>query len=797
MITRVRLKNWKSHEETELKLGQGTNVLVGIMGSGKSAVLEAISYGLFGTLPAVRNRKITLDDLIRKRPVKKDFLETEVGFTTPTGDEYKVKRVVERGKGTTYAELRGEDGTLIEKPNSTNVTEHVTSLLGIDYDFFERMIYAEQNQLDRFLTLEPRERRKKVDELLKINKFEKARKSTTTLVNRLKDRKADRKEDLKELEGDDEIEALSSLEEELEETKAEKDTLVKELSEIKPELEKVEKKLGNLNKIKEKIESFSKRIESIRGKLEALDEQINNAKEKLGKDADFNLEDLKKRKNVLENSLRESKEKVEELESKLSSNIAEISELKTERRTFENNVDELGETIEKKEQIKKELSDVDIVEISEKLENLEKKREEIRESVSTLTAHVAELNDTLEDLKKVESTCPICDRPLKESHRKELIDKKTEDLQRKKAAISDLKIKISKIEDKISEKKSERDYFKELERKVTDLPDLKSRLNDIEKIIKEKEHSLEEKKTIREVIREKLENGKKKIEKVRSGYEDVKKKIGLYEDLKSARKSRMETEKEESRISEKLSEKKEEYDEEEVKELEKRHQDLIRKQERVKTRLDEIKKLIEQKEKLVENIRKKKETLERRRKEVEFLTDSINSLNKFQRALSKSQTSLRRQVIEAVNGMMNDIWDSIYPYEDFQKIRLSIEEARKTSDYELQVMDSAGDWNPVEGVTSGGERTCASLTLRIAFAVVLAPSLSWLVLDEPTHNLDSEGIDNLSEIFRDRVPKVVEQLLLITHEKRLESAVSGYLYRFSRDKSVDGPTEVERVYERG
>jgi DNA repair exonuclease SbcCD ATPase subunit len=67
------------------------------------------------------------------------------------------------------------------------------------------------------------------------------------------------------------------------------------------------------------------------------------------------------------------------------------------------------------------------------------------------------------------------------------------------------------------------------------------------------------------------------------------------------------------------------------------------------------------------------------------------------------------------------------------------------------------------------------------------------VLDEPTHNLDSEGIQELAVALRERIPEVVKQVLLITHEERLEAAVSGYLYRFIRNKELDEPTNVEQV----
>ncbi len=116
MISHLVLKNWKSHDETELDFSQGTNVLVGIMGSGKSAVLEAITYGLFGTTPGVKSRNIVLDDLIKNRPDFEDTAEVEITFRASNEEEYEVRRVLERDKGTTYAELRKAEGELIDKP---------------------------------------------------------------------------------------------------------------------------------------------------------------------------------------------------------------------------------------------------------------------------------------------------------------------------------------------------------------------------------------------------------------------------------------------------------------------------------------------------------------------------------------------------------------------------------------------------------------------------------------------------------------------------------------------------------
>lgn len=795
MITRVKLENWKSHDATEMEFSEGTNVLVGIMGSGKSAVLDGITYGLFGTVPAVRNRRITLDDLIRKRPVKEDTAEVEVEFTNPQGMSYIVKRKIERGKGTTFAEIRQKDGKLIDKPNSTSVTEHVTALLQIDFDFYRRMIYAEQNQLDLFLTLEPRERRRRVDELLKINKFENARKNVVTIVNRLKDRLEDREEDLRELREDEEIEALPSLENELEETEAEKEELAEKKERIKPEIKKVEDRLHEFERVKNEIEELSKKVESVKARIETLNQQISKDKEKLGKHVDTNLGELEGRMEDLKERLQEKKEEAERLESEASSNTAEVSRLKAEKKSLQREIEDIKEKIEEKEKSQKELEGIDTSKLSEELENLKGNREDLRDKSSGLKARIKDLRSSLEELREAESDCPVCGRPLKPEKKNKLIQERNRRLEDLEAKLSDFRKKIKSVEADISDKKKLNEKARDLRKNIEDLPNLKSKLSGLREDLETKSNELAEARKKSKEVNETLKNMRQAVEEIREDFEKSKKLREARADLKSSREEKRKAENERKALQKKLESKEGEFDEGLVKNLKNRNQDLIKKQEHFKTRVNEIDKLIEQKKKLIENIREKKQKLERRKAEVGILRGSISSLNKIKRALSESQTALREQVIDAVNAMMNDIWQDIYPYGDFRRIRLAIEESGRTSDYELQLMDSSSAWVPVEGVVSGGERTCASLTLRIAFAVVLAPGLSWLVLDEPTHNLDSEGIEYLSEVLRGGIPEFVNQLLLITHERQLESAVSGNLHRFFRDKSQDGPTEVRRVYQ--
>ena len=183
MITKIKMKNWRSHESSEFDFSEGTNALVGIMGSGKSSVMGALCFALFGTFPELQSRKIKIEDIMMKKPRPKDEAEVSVNFTIGN-DDYIVTRKISKSKSTS-AELK-KNGAVVESPQPSKVTSEVEGLLKMNYDLFTRAIYSEQNAIDMFLTIPKGQRMKKIDELLAIHRFEKARSTATSLANRCK-----------------------------------------------------------------------------------------------------------------------------------------------------------------------------------------------------------------------------------------------------------------------------------------------------------------------------------------------------------------------------------------------------------------------------------------------------------------------------------------------------------------------------------------------------------------------------------------------------------------------------------
>src|SRR3989338_6111907 len=99
MISSVHLSNWRSHDDSLLEFGKGTNLLIGSMGAGKSSVLDAISFALFGTFPALERRKLALEDLLR---LNENNAAVAVEFHW-NNNKYKIERKLmhdKKGKGT-------------------------------------------------------------------------------------------------------------------------------------------------------------------------------------------------------------------------------------------------------------------------------------------------------------------------------------------------------------------------------------------------------------------------------------------------------------------------------------------------------------------------------------------------------------------------------------------------------------------------------------------------------------------------------------------------------------------------
>jgi DNA repair protein SbcC/Rad50 len=135
-INRLRLCNFRQHENTDLELGAGLTGIIGPNGAGKTTLLEAIAWAMYG-MPAARGSRETIR---RRGAPPRARVEVELEFTLGA-HQYRILRTLHG------AELY-QDGDPAPMANSIGaVTERVTRLLGMTRDEFFNTYFTGQKEL--------------------------------------------------------------------------------------------------------------------------------------------------------------------------------------------------------------------------------------------------------------------------------------------------------------------------------------------------------------------------------------------------------------------------------------------------------------------------------------------------------------------------------------------------------------------------------------------------------------------------------------------------------------------------
>ena len=498
IFKRLKLFNFKSHEETVIPFEKGISVIVGENGAGKSTILEAISFALFKQHTAKK-----IDDLVRNNS---EAMNVELEFIS-NGREYKIIREKKNSlKSSLFKKTSSDGGYVHVCTGDKEVANEIHQILDIDSDLFLNAIYIRQGEIADLVDKTSAEKKQLIAKLLGIDSLEKAWKNLLPIINDYENRLSELKgklynsdtlkEDFDKKRA--ELDALKTRGHELEDQITELNNLLKEMSENKRNME-IEKEIfetqsnnleaeektlakleedrrvvvDNLYKIRESEEEIE-RLEKYVSKLDVyldFEKSVTSIQKLKDEEKEINdkLDSIAEQKQLIEdkkegyNNFIASEEEINKLDNQkvnFEKELASMAKFEKDKKELLQNIEEERNDIDaffskSKDKLSDEglsqdiLSEVDdfdhiekatsdfLDEISSKIKELSNEIISKNEEIVVFKQNIKSCQKPLGELKDIDNKCPVCQSDIGSDKKIELIKHYNDEINENKKSIDE------------------------------------------------------------------------------------------------------------------------------------------------------------------------------------------------------------------------------------------------------------------------------------------------------------------------------------------------------------------------
>ena len=399
MIRNVELVDFLAHSDTKLEFDNDATVFVGDNGAGKSSVIDAITFSLFGEHTRKNNK-----GLIR-RGANQGFAKIEF---SANGKNYQAIRKID-SKGTLTAQFAEDvDGKLIpiaegeRKQFGESMTKHVEETLGMDFEKLKIASIVQQGELNSIIKAKPKEFKELLNTIIGIDKLDSALASMRTVQREFRStiQKKFGYDDIQVVENkiteyQNESKNAHPRLEQLDVEKKEQELLISKLEKQIQSDSTKESQLKDLESRKKEWQEYAKDvIKSIQNEVTEKEEIVNECKPCFA---------ISKNKNEIESEINKIQKELSVIESELSSlekkqvRLEEHEELAEKLVLKDGKCPVCDSTVDHLKPLfqKKHIED-EIKEIEKEIERLENKKDELEQNIGSLS------ND-LEESKKAET----------------------------------------------------------------------------------------------------------------------------------------------------------------------------------------------------------------------------------------------------------------------------------------------------------------------------------------------------------------------------------------------------------
>ncbi|MDC0199991.1 AAA family ATPase [Candidatus Nitrosopelagicus sp.] len=286
MIHSIELIDFLAHHDTKLEFNNDATVFVGQNGAGKSSIIDAITFSLFGSHMRKNNKSLI------RRGANKALVKVEF---SANGKKYKTVRQIDAKGALTaqFLEKNGEEFLPIaegeRKQFGESMTNEVEKVLGMNFEKLKIASIVQQGELNSIIKAKPKEFKELLNTIIGIDRLDVA-------VESMKEVLKEFRKDTQNKHGfdDTQIELLENKMSEFEneilnskpkigELEQEKKTTEIEISRIEQEIEKdsmKESQLVELENQKEELVSYAKdAIKKIQKEVMEEERKVNECKD--------------------------------------------------------------------------------------------------------------------------------------------------------------------------------------------------------------------------------------------------------------------------------------------------------------------------------------------------------------------------------------------------------------------------------------------------------------------------------------------------------------------------------------
>ena len=728
ILKKVIIENIRSHEYLEFEPASiGVTAISGENGAGKSTIVDAFSWSLFGTrLHGLRNKNYIREGVDAKEKTVQVTSYIRVGNT-----DFMIKRKITSNEGAceckvfSYNEEIG-DWEFESGPAVTHAESFIRSILNIDEKGFLSSVFIQQKQVDQIVSASPTERGQVIEKLIGVSAI-----TESTKLAREESRALQRAADI--------IQPGS-----LEDEKAKVDEFKVKVTTAKENLKEVEETLKTLEQELVVLRATEQAETELQNHLDSLNTSLDNVK----KDDSYLKENLKNYTKILKDNSEIS------IDYKLKEIIEEeLSESLEKEKAIQNELNNINIQITRYASLFEETLNYDEIkaaydEITDNYNDLMNKKSVLDEALMGLKVKVKSVKHHLELLKSGAAECPVCGHPI--LNPEEEFKKHTEEQNENKKEFKQIKEELTELEEAISKIGNDKTQYEALLEKATEQV---NSVDDFKKAKENKQTKEAELNSIQLVInknREQLADINAN-EKHRDLINTAKEQVTISEQrLKDNKKERARLEKEISTLNvlpkstykvllNNLKEK----------------EDLLVKTNIQKASLDgELKLIVEQAKQAVQDYKRCKEASEN----YERLHNQITIMNLTNQSLIKFKEQRIKNSIPELTDIASEI---LARFTDNKFTQLIL-----TDKFETFVVTENNVKRPVSQL-SGGELSAAAIALRLAIALFLNNGQQHLlILDEVLTAMSSDR----SQLILETITSLTNaQIILIAHNDGINS----------------------------